>query len=74
MDNIEVILQAVNSLSERVETRFDRMDEKFEALDDRTREVENSITKITTLGGVASAVLAFFGWEHIKPWLTALTK
>jgi hypothetical protein len=73
MDN-RLILQAIADLSDRVEGRFDRVDDKFDALDDRTRKVEVDLTKIKTAGGIVATVLMFLGWEHVKPWLTALMK
>lgn len=70
----EAILLAISELTQRVDSRFDRMDERFDHINGRVRKSEQEITKIKTAGSVVAAALTFIGWEHIKPWLTALTR
>lgn len=74
MDNERIILSAISDLSSRMEHRFDKVDEKFISLEDRTLKAERDIIKVKTVSGIAAGFLGFVGWDHIKLWLTALTK
>lgn len=74
MSNNNDVLTAVLSLTERMDTRFDDVDAKLSKFETRVRVVEKDLTKIKTAGGLVSAVAAFIGWDHLKPWLTSLMK
>jgi len=77
-NNDSLILQAISDLSDRMETRFNsvdtKVDTKFDALDARIQKAERDIIRVKTVGGLVSMVATFVGWDHIKPWLTSLTR
>jgi hypothetical protein len=74
MSENALIIKAIDDLQERIDKRFDTVDSKFDGLDARTRAVERDITRVKSVGSVVSLALTVVGWDHIKPWLTSLTK
>lgn len=61
----------VAALQVRMEERFDRLDEKF---DNRVGKLERNQTVVHTIVASMGALITFFGWDHIKPWLLTLIK
>lgn len=74
MDSNELIINAIETLGTRLDQRFDHVDTRLEGHNIRVTAIETDLVRFKTGGFVLGAALSFLGWDHIKPWLTTLTK
>jgi hypothetical protein len=64
----DLVIAALEQLNSNMNSRFDSVDEQFAKQNGRLRKAETEITRIKTLGALASALSVFFGWDNIKLW------
>lgn len=64
----------LDRLSDQIDERFNAADAKMDNFHDRVKDIENSVSLVKKVSALVMVMLTFFGWDHVRLWMSFLDK